>query len=323
MSITNAAWLCLHHMEHYRYTLDKEFLKTRALPVLRETALFFVDWLVPDPRSGKLVSGPTASPENRFKVNGKVASLTMGCTYDQEIIWNTFRDFLEACKILGISNEETVEVEASMKKLSMPTIANDGRLMEWTEELEETEPGHRHISHLWGMMPGNRITQDKTPHLVDAVRKSLDYRLNHNYHAQGWSLGWVTSMLARLKEGDKSLDMMQHNYFTKAYPNMFVDAHGRPQVGDMMGVPLAMIELILQSHTDYIDLLPSLPTAWKDGKVTGLCARGAFVFDMEWKAGKLISTNIKSLKGGKCLLRYEGKVKELSTEAGKSYQVTF
>ena len=167
-------------MEHYRYTLDKEFLKTRALPVLRETALFFVDWLVPDPRSGKLVSGPTASPENRFKVNGKVASLTMGCTYDQEIIWNTFRDFLEACKILGINNEETVEVEASMKKLSMPTIANDGRLMEWTEELEETEPGHRHISHLWGMMPGNRITQDKTPHLVDAVRKSLDYRLNHN-----------------------------------------------------------------------------------------------------------------------------------------------
>ena len=323
MSITNAAWLCLHHMEHYRYTLDKEFLKTRALPVLRETALFSVDWLVPDPRSGKLVSGPTASPENRFKVNGKVASLTMSCTYDQEIIWNTFRDFLEACKILGISNEETVEVEASMKKLSMPTIANDGRLMEWTEELEETEPGHRHISHLWGMMPGNRITQDKTPHLVDAVRKSLDYRLNHNYHAQGWSLGWVTSMLARLKEGDKSLDMMQHNYFTKAYPNMFVDAHGRPQVGDMMGVPLAMIELILQSHTDYIDLLPSLPTAWKDGKVTGLCARGAFVFDMEWKAGKLISTNIKSLKGGKCLLRYEGKVKELSTEAGKSYQVTF
>ena len=120
----------------------------------------------------------------------------MSCTYDQEIIWNTFRDFLEACKILGISNEETVEVEASMKKLSMPTIANDGRLMEWTEELEETEPGHRHISHLWGMMPGNRITQDKTPHLVDAVRKSLDYRLNHNYHAQGWSLGWVTSMLA-------------------------------------------------------------------------------------------------------------------------------
>ena len=323
MSIVNAAWLSLHHMEHYRYTLDKEFLQTRALPVLKETALFFVDWLIPDPRSGKLVSGPTASPENRFKVNGKLCSLTMGCAYDQEIIWNTFRDFLEACKILGINNEETIEVEECMKKLSMPKISNDGRMMEWSEELEEAEPGHRHISHLWGMMPGNRITQDKTPHLVDAVRKSLYYRLANNYHAQGWSLGWVTAMLARLHEGDKALEMMEYNYFQKAYPNMFVDAHGRPQVGDMMGVPLAMIELVLQSHAGYIELLPSLPKEWKNGKAKGLCARGAFEIDMEWKNGELVSAKILSNKGGLCKLRYKDKTKEIDTTQGNTYEVVF
>lgn len=323
MYIISNGWLAQHMMEHYRFTMDQNFLRERAYPVIRKTALFFVDWLVRDPRSGKLVSGPSASAENKFLIDDKRVSLTMGPSQDQEIIWNTFRDYLQACSILGISTDETREVQNALNNLALPKIGSDGRLLEWSEELTESELGHRHLSHLWGMMPGNRITQDKTPYLVDAVRKSLDFRLANKYAAQGWSLGWVTCMLARLREGDRCLDMMEHKYFTKSYPNMFVDAHHRVQVGDMMGISLAMIELILQSHTDYIDLLPSLPAAWKNGKVTGLCARGAFVFDMEWKDGKLISTNIKSLKGGKCLLRYEGKVKELSTEAGKSYQVTF
>ena len=323
MYVVSGTWCAQHMMEHYRFTQDKEFLQKRAYPVLRDAALFFVDWLVPDPGTGKLVSGPSASAENKFRFKGSACSISMGPSQDQEMIWGAFTDYLEACKVLGISNDETEEVRKSLEKLALPKIGSDGRLMEWSEEFVETEPGHRHLSHLWGMMPGHRITPQGTPYLAEAVRKSLYYRLKSNYSAQGWSLGWVVCLLARLQEGDRALNMMEHEYFKKVYPNMFVNAHGQVQVGDMMGVPLAMIELLLQSHAGYVELLPALPTAWKEGKVTGVCVRGGFVIDLEWKDGKLLSTTVFSRKGGKCMLHYGNKITELNTEAGRSYRVDF
>jgi alpha-L-fucosidase 2 len=332
MYVVGGAWCAQHLMEHYRFTQDREFLRQRALPVLRDAALFFVDWLVPNPKTGQLVSGPSTSPENRFRApDGKTVSISMGPSHDQEIAWNALRDYLEACAALGVANEETREVQATLDKLALPKIGPDGRLLEWPEPFAEVEPGHRHLSHLFGMMPGNRISLQRTPELAEAVRKSLDYRLSHDYAAQGWSLGWTACLLARLRQGDRALDLMNHEYFGKAYPNMFVNAHGQVQVGDMMGVPLAMIELLLQSQVPptspdqggVIELLPALPKQWSTGKATGLCARGGFVVDLAWQDGKLSSATIFSKAGGKCHVRYGTKFIELKTEPGKTYPVTF
>ena len=324
MYVIGGAWCAQHMMEHYRFTQDMAFLRNRAYPVIREAALFFVDWLVPDPKTGKLVSGPSASAENAFTApDGKFCSISMGPTQDQEMIWSTFRDYLEICRILSIENSETIEVKTAYENLALPKIGSDGRLMEWPEEYIEREPGHRHVSHLWGLMPGDRISFEKTPELFQAVSKSLNYRLSHDYDAQGWSLGWVTCLLARLKEGNRAVDLINNQYFKKAYPNMFVDAHGHVQVGDMMGASLAIIELLLQSHTDTIELLPALPEKWKDGNIKGLCARGGFVFDFEWKNNKLISASVFSKVGGTCKVRYDDKIIELPTEAGKNYSLSY
>ncbi|MDR1162069.1 MAG: glycoside hydrolase family 95 protein [Tannerellaceae bacterium] len=324
MYVIGGAWCAQQMMEHYRFTQDREFLKSRAFPVVREAALFFVDWLVQDPETGKLVSGPTTSAENSFTApDGQYCSISMGNSQDQEMIWSTFRDYLEICRLLTINDAETREVKAAFDKLALPKIASDGRLMEWAEEYQEREPGHRHVSHLWGMMPGNRISLAETPELAQAVSHSLHYRLSHDYDAQGWSLGWITCLMARLKEGDRAFDLINRQYFGKAYPNLFIDAHGHVQVGDMMGTSLAIIELLIQSHTGTIELLPALPAKWKDGKVKGFCARGGFVFDFEWKDSKLTSASVYSRVGGTCNVGNKDKKIELSTESGKSYKISF
>ncbi|WP_194904314.1 glycoside hydrolase family 95 protein [Catenulispora rubra] len=324
MYVAGGAWCAQHAMEHYRFTQDREFLAHRGLPILRANALFWVDWLVPEPKTGSLVSGPTASPENFFLLpDGRKASLAMGASHDQEIAWNSLRDFLEACRELGIDDDETREVQAAMERLALPTIAPDGRLREWPEDYEESEPGHRHLSHLWGMMPGNRITLRENPELAKAVTASLDYRLSHDYHAQGWSLGWVACMLARLKQGDRALELMTHEYFEHVWPNVFVEAHEQVQVGDMMGVPLAMIELVLQSHTGEIELLPALPQSWATGFATGLCARGGFVVDLAWTDGELDSAVITAKAAGSCTVRYGEQVTSLEVEAGSTHRITF
>jgi alpha-L-fucosidase 2 len=324
MYVIGGAWCAQHLMEHYRFTQDRAFLRDRAFPVVREAALFFVDWLVEDPETGELVSGPTTSAENSFTApDGQYCSISMGTSQDQEMIWSTFRDYLEICRILAIEDAETKEVKAAFDKLALPKIASDGRLMEWNKEYQEIEPGHRHVSHLWGLMPGNRISLEKTPELARAVSNSLNYRLSHDYNAQGWSLGWITCLMARLKEGDRASELISTLYFEKAYPNMFVDAHTHPQVGDMMGTSLAIIELLIQSHTETIELLPALPTKWEGGKVKGFCARGGFVFDFDWKGGQLTSASVYSRAGGICNVCYKDKKIALSTEPGKSYKISF
>lgn len=320
MYTVGGAWCSSHLMEHFRFTQDTTFLRERAYNILKNNALFFADWLVEDPVTKKLVAGPGASAENQFKDSkGRICSITMGCTQDQEFAWNAFRDFLEASEVLGIENEEVSEARKCFENLALPKIASDGRLMEWNEEFEEVEPGHRHLSPLWGFMPGNRITLEKTPELVKAVEKFLDYRLSHNYSVQGWSLGWVSNILARLKEGDRAYEMMSQEYFKQTFPNMFVRAHDQVQVGDMMGMPLGMIQLLLQSHTGKIELLPALPTKWASGSVKGLCARGGFVVDISWENSSLKEVKIFSKKGGLCTLVYKGKELQIQTEKSKNY----
>jgi len=321
MWVVAGAWNLLHYMDHYWFNMDRDFLRDRAWPLLRESCLFFLDWLVPDPKTGELVSGPSTSPENHFlDADGNRCCITMGCACDQELIWHTFRNFLVAADELGISDDGLLDdVRTAMGRLAMPSIGSDGRLMEWREEFTEAEPGHRHVSHLVGLMPGDRVSLRKTPELARAALASLDGRFAHGYHAQGWSLGWVASLLVRLGLGDRTLGLIEGTYTQKLYPNLFVDAHGNVQVGDMMGVSAAIAEMFVQSQEGDLHLLPALPTKWQRGSLKGFCARGGFVVDAEWADGRLTSATIHSRMGGPCAVRYGDTVATLETEAGADY----
>ncbi|WP_085980588.1 glycoside hydrolase family 95 protein, partial [Novipirellula maiorica] len=171
--VVGGAWTTQHFMEHYRFTGDREFLKNRAYPVLKEASLFFLDWLVEDPKTGKLVSGPSTSPENKFidPATNTPCNLTMGPAMDQQIIWDVFTNTLESAQILGVEDDFTRDVQAALDQLALPQIGSDGRLMEWTEEFKEHDPGHRHISHLFGLYPGRQYNIDDNPEMVAAARK--------------------------------------------------------------------------------------------------------------------------------------------------------
>ena len=324
MWLMGAAWCAQHMIDHYRYTQDRTFLSERAYPVLRECALFLLDWLAVDPDDGALVSGPGSSPENQFlDASGRACSLSMGCACDQEIIWHTFDGFIEAAEVLEIDDGLLHQVRAARDRLALPAIGSDGRLREWRHEPAEAEPGHRHVSHLYGLMPGYRVQPDRDPELARAAQRSVEHRLRHDYDAQGWSLGWIAAILARLRLGDRALELIERSFARKLYPNLFVDAHGQVQVGDMMGVAAAITEMLLQSHTGVIHLLPALPAAWADGSFRGFRARGACSVDARWRGGVLTEAVIRADRGGPCRVRYGSTVRNLQTRAGRSYTLRF
>ena len=323
MWVMGAAWNARHFIEHFEFTQDCDFLITRAYPMLRECGLFLLDWLSVDPDTGKLISGPGVSAENRFfDTKGNKCTLTMGCCFDQEIIWDVFTNLLTAAEILHIDDEFIKEVRKAIANLKLPSVGSDGRLLEWAEEFKECEPGHRHVSHLYGIMPGNRISLDRTPELAEAVRRSVDGRLSDNYDAQGWSLGWIAAILARLREGDRALSLIDDSFPQELYPNLFVAAHTSVQVGDMMGVAAAVTELLLQSQNGEIHLLPALPSAWPKGRVTGLRARGAFEVDIEWDNCELKRAEIQAHKAGFCRIRYRDRIEEHDLPEGAKAHFT-
>ena len=304
-----AGWCARHLWEHYLYTGDEQFLARKAWPVMKGAAEFFFDWLVPDPKTGKLVSGPTTSPENRFRTpDGKRANLTMGPAMDQQIAWDLLTACLEAAKILGKDDKFTTEAAATLAKLDGPKIGSDGRLLEWAEELPEAEPGHRHMSHLYAVHPGRQITLRGTPKLAAAARKSLEYRLAHGGGHTGWSRAWIINFWARFEQADKAHENVVMLLRKSMYPNMF-DAHPPFQIDGNFGAAAGIAEMLLQSHASgpngerEVHLLPALPKAWATGHVRGLRARGVCGVDIAWKDGTLSEARLLPMVGKTYRLR--------------------
>ena len=315
------AWLCFNMWEHYLFTLDKDYLKNIAYPYISECSRFFLDYMEED-ENGVLLSGPSTSPENSYIVDGKEAMLCMSPTMDIEIIGGLLDFYIEAEQILGINPEMEQEAKTARSKMPPLKLGSDGRLLEWMEEYEEPDPGHRHISHAFGLYPGWSITPDKTPELFEGVKKSINKRLSSGGAHTGWSAAWVLNLEAHIldKEGTAS---MFHKLLTKSTNTNLLDEHPPFQIDGNFGGTAAIAEMMLQSRDGIVRILPAIPEDWKDGAFRGLCIRGGYEADAEWKDGKVTSFTIRSSVGeGNLKVVVENKVFNMKFSKGKSITKT-
>ncbi|HYF70750.1 MAG TPA: glycoside hydrolase family 95 protein [Ohtaekwangia sp.] len=315
------AWSAQHAWEHFLFTEDVGFLQRLGYPIMRDAAEFCLNWLVRHPQTGKLVSGPSISPENTFKTKGgDVATMVMGPTMDHMIIRHLFTNTIEAGKRLDIDAAFRKKMEKALSKLAPTTIGSDGRIMEWTEEFEEPEPGHRHISHLYGLHPGNEITNQKNTVLLEAARKTIEYRLSNGGGHTGWSRAWIINFFARLQDEKSAYENLLALLQKSTLPNLF-DTHPPFQIDGNFGATAGITEMLIQSHANEIHILPALPKPWDEGYVHGVCARGGFKLDITWNDSKLVNLLVRSKVGNPCTLRYGDKVINLNTEKGKTYEL--
>ncbi|OGD22773.1 MAG: alpha-L-fucosidase [Candidatus Aminicenantes bacterium RBG_13_64_14] len=305
------AWLATHLWEHYLFTGDKEFLK-QYYPVLKGSVEFFLDFLVPHPKYGWLVTNPSTSPENFPAVPGQApffdeitmfkttTSICAGSTIDMQILNDLFASAAQAADILGVDRDFKVRVLAAKAKLAPMQIGKRGNLQEWIEDWGETEKSHRHISGLWGLFPGHQISARRTPVFAEGSKIVLEQR---GLPGNGWASAWKAACWARLANGAKAMDnfvFAMHNYTTNS---LFSICSRAMQVDGSFGMAAAVAEMVLQSHDNELAFLPALPDSWSEGEVRGLRARGGFEVSLNWSGGRLKQATILSTLGGTCRVR--------------------
>lgn len=321
-----AAWLCTHLWTHYCYTKDLQFLK-EAFPIMAESALFFVDDL--EPWGEYLVTNPSSSPENTYILpSGEKGCICLGPTMDNQILRDLFTICIDSYEILGeeadkaqIPDLDSIpelmkEIREKLAKIAPTKIGSDGRIMEWLEEYEEEEPGHRHVSQLYGLFPSEQITMDGTPELAAAARKTLEMRLSHGGGHTGWSRAWIMNHYAKLWDGDTAYENIEKMLVNSTYPNLF-DKHPPFQIDGNFGASAAIANMLVQSSDKRVVVLPALPKAWNTGKVRGLRLYGNAQIDLAWENGELTFLRIHADSDYETLVKWGEITRQVKLAAGE------